>query len=735
MRPARAGSRPTPAGSERAIYLVGIGSHSEGSRTRPSGVINREDTTTVGRGSGTDGRGVHPGLRAALPFLPAVPVVAGLLLWAHFNGGYFSRVWYPSAIGAVLLLVGMILGTGRALPSSRPARMALLLLIGFLAWNVASMAWADSPGSALEAASKLTLVVAIAWALSLLPWSPRSATALLSVWALGVAAVCALSLVSALRADDLSEFFFKARYQDPLGYTNGVAALATMAFLPALLLSSRKAVPAALRILSLTAAAFLLQFALLPQSRAGLIALAAAVLVLLAVYRDRIRVLLALCVVAGAAAVSVGPAYHVYDVAIELSNVGLPPSAAVETALEDAVRAIVIGTLAAAAFGGLLVALDNRLSLSRRTLRRVRIAVPTALIAVLVIGAGAGLANVGGVYDAASDRWETFKSAEETPGAGGRHITASYSEQRFDYWRVALDAFREQPVTGLASGNYGRHYDAERRFSKPSRYAHDIWLRTLAEGGVVGALLFLGFLVVVFGSLLSILRRADDSVAWVIAAVTAVSIYFFVHASFDWLEEFPALAVPAFAFPLVALAMTASGPPPRSTRARRLATFAGISLAGIVVAVLAVQYLALRYYERGDAIGASNSAKAFEDLDRAADLNPLWVQPHLREGALAVRIDHPARARSAFREALDVEPNWYAYMELALLDAHEGRFASARRRLELASDLNASDEFLADARRLVRRGVRIDPAAFNRGIRERLRETLGASRADVTQPR
>ncbi len=597
------------------------------------------------------------------------------------------------------------------------------------------MAWADSPGSALEAASKLVLVVALAWALTLLSWSPRSVTGLLLIWALGVAAVCALSLVRAIDGHDLSEFFFKARYQDPIGYTNGTAALATMAFLPALVLSCRKAMPAGLRVFLYATAAFLLQFALLPQSRAGLIALIGALAILLVACPDRLRLLLGLGVVVVAAAVSIGPIYHVYDVAITLSDRGLPPSEGVEAALDEAVRSIAIGTLLAAIVGGLLVAFDDRVRVGIRTKRTVRWAVPTAVIVVALIGAGFGVANAGKIYDSLSDRWDTFKSAEETTGPTRRHITASYSEQRFDYWRVAVNAFRDKPLTGLGSGNYGPYYDAERRFSKPSRYAHDIWLRTLAEGGIVGTLLFLGFIVVVFSGLVSIRRRASGSVAWVAAATMALSAYFFLHASFDWLEEFPALAVPAFAFPLVALSMTTPHQRPHLGRQRRTAAAVGLLLAAAVLAVLAVQYVALRYYERADVVAASDSQKAFEDLDRAASLNPLWAQPHVREGALAVRINHPARARAAFRDALAVEANWYAHLELGLLAAQEGRFSEARRQLKIASDLNANDEFVAAAGQLVRQRKRIDPAAFNGQIRERLRELLGAPRADVTQTR
>ena len=656
------------------------------------------------------------------------------MVWAHFDGGYFGRVWYPSAIGAVLLLAGIAFGTGRLLPGSRPARVALLLLVGLVAWSFLSMAWADSPGSALEAASKLLLVVTLAWALSLLAWTPRAGLALLLTWSLGVAAVCAISLVGAVNATELGDLFFKGRYMDPLGYANAAAALPMMAFLPALLLACEKRTPAALRVLLLAVAAFLLQFALLPQSRGGLIAMAAVSLLLLAVAPDRLRLIVGVGVVAAVTVPSIAPIFHVYDVAIPLSNAGLAPSEeVVGKALGDAARSIAVGTGIAGVVGVLLVALDGRLSPGERTVRGVRVGAKAVLIGAVVVGGAAAVINAGSIYDTASDRWETFKSDKRTPNVTGPRISANSSEQRYDYWRVALESFRDEPLLGLGAGNYGRHYDAERRYAKPSRYTHDIWLSNLAQGGVVGILLLLAFLAIALGRLLSVRRRGAPDAALLAAATGLVTAYFCLHASFDWLEEFPALAVPAFAFPLVALVATTTGSSGARKRemhrGRRLGIAAGLGLASVAVAVLSVQFLALRYYERGGRLGASSPQAALEDLDRAASLNPLWVKPYTRAGAIAVETGDRARARAAFRDALDVEESWYAHLELALLDAQIGRFRPARRELELATRLNANDEFLAKARESLGRRERIDPAAFNNAMSERLRALLGSPRA------
>ena len=65
------------------------------------------------------------------------------------------------------LVVGI--GTGRVLPAARGARMALALLAAYVAWAFLSLLWADSTGSALEAAHKLLFLLVLAWTVSLLP--------------------------------------------------------------------------------------------------------------------------------------------------------------------------------------------------------------------------------------------------------------------------------------------------------------------------------------------------------------------------------------------------------------------------------------------------------------------------------------------------------------------------------------------------------------------------------------
>ena len=138
-------------------------------------------------------RGCAPPCRSC----SAVPVLGLWIYLAPNSGGYFPRDWYPAAILAVALAIVVGLATGRALPAARGARVALALLAAYVAWAYASLLWADSTGSALEASNKLLLLLALAWALALLPWDARSARWLLGAWSLGLAVVAVVSLAGA----------------------------------------------------------------------------------------------------------------------------------------------------------------------------------------------------------------------------------------------------------------------------------------------------------------------------------------------------------------------------------------------------------------------------------------------------------------------------------------------------------------------------------------------------------
>jgi hypothetical protein len=151
-------------------------------------------------------------------------------------------------------------------------------------------------------------------------------------------------------------------------------------------------------------------------------------------------------------------------------------------------------------------------------------------------------------------------------------------------------------------------------------------------------------------------------------------------------------------------------------------------LLACAIAALALPYLSLRYTDRAAASYRSDPAGAARDLDRARDLNPLSIRPDLTEAAIALETLRNDDAARAYRRALDIEDNWYAHFELALLASNIGRRALAEAEMERALQLNGRDPLLKEIRRAIRRGRRLDPIEVHRRIEADTRERFHSLR-------
>jgi O-antigen ligase len=645
----------------------------------------------------------------AAPFLPAAALLAIWIHWVRQDGGYFPRDWYPPALFAVALLAVVVLAARRWRTGSTAADAALAVLSAFTAWCFASLIWARSPGSAWEAADQMLLFLAMAWVIALVPWRSGSATLFLGAWSVAVAGACAIELVSALGAADVGRYFVESRWQQPTGYANTAAAIGAMGAWPALVLSARRAMPIAAQLLLLAAGVFLIEFSLLAQSRAALVVTLLVVPLAVAMTGDRTRLLVRLAVAAAAIAVAAGPIADVYAEG--------EAGRSLAEALDHAVLWMGVSIAVAVVAGLAAAAAERRVGPRPRAVRAARVGALAVAVAVALAGTGVAIARHGDLVDYADERWADFKSDEEVPREEGTRAFLPHGDKRYDYWRVSLNALRDAPAGGIGAGGFEREYTIHRRYEKPSRAAHSIWMRSLAETGLVGTGLLVLFVVVAGVGLLRARRRLDPAGRTVVAACAAASGYFVVHASFDWLELVPAIAAPAAALPFVAMRLGGrpdAPPGPESPVRRRAAAAAGAVLAVAALAALTLPYFSIRSVNSAIDRPASDSAGVDRDLDRAAALNPLSPEPHLVGGRLAlVRRDYDG-AREAFERALEEEQGWYAHFELALLDAHAGRFATAERRIARARALNRPDHLMRDTAELIRRRVRIDPATVDR---------------------
>jgi tetratricopeptide (TPR) repeat protein len=640
--------------------------------------------------------------------LPGGLAVAVFLLFAAKEAGYPPTVWYPGALFLVAL-------AALALPqlAVRPSRatvVAIGSLLAFTAWSFASIAWSDVRGDAWDGANR-TLLYAVVFALfALLPWTAGTLAAILCAYAVGVAALGSIFLWRAADAADPDAYFLLARFAEPAGYQNANCALFLMAFVPAALLAARAEVPVLARAVLLAAGSVLLELALLTQSRASVLALPLALLVSLVLVPARVRALLFLVPPAAAAALASGRLLDVFPALREEQGVA--------DALGAATGAVWVTAVAVFAIGLVMAFADRRVVVPERIVRTAGRALGVAAVAAVVVGVvavGAGAGDVRGRVDRA---WDEFSSPTEA------HPTTSYFSSgvggnRYDIWRVAMLEFRAAPLHGAGADNFSAAYLRERRSVEEPLYPHSLELRVLSQTGLVGAALFAAFLVAALAFVLPLRRRTVFERA-VGAAAVGLFAYWLVHGSVDWFWEIPGLAAPALAA-LGAAASLARGSEAGAASRRSWTVLAAVAAALVAAATLAPPWLSAKEVQAAAAAWREDRETAFDRLERARTLNPLSDNPDLVAGAIASRLGDRARMRIAFERALERNPyNWYAYFELGVVAALDGRREEALRLLERARRLVPRESAIALVTSQVRTGKPVSPARLDQLFLRRL---------------
>lgn len=657
-------------------------------------------------------------VRASTALVGALPLGI-FLLWAAVDGGYPPTLWSPGALALVALaalLVALSPGLLATLP--RTALAALVLFAAFTLWSFLSIAWAAERGEAWDAANRTLLYLAVFGIFLVWPWRARHGAMLLGAFALGVAAVAAATFVSLLVSEDPYAFFIGGRYSEPVGYLNANCALFLSAFWPAVFLASRRETPWWLRGLFLAVAGFLLEQAVLPQSRGSLFVFPAVSLLYLAIVPCRTRSVLALVPACAAAYLVREPLLDVYPAArAEILPAAL--GALEEPLLGSAAALFVIGTVYGlvdrfaplpadvARLGSWLVALLGGL---------------TALVAAVVL-----LAVHGNPVTQAQDAWDEFSAGQRFEESSS-YFGANLGSNRYDFWRVALSELEDSPVAGIGAGNFAAEYLRGRESPEEPLYPHSLPIMVLSQTGIVGALLFAGFV----GCALTCVwlsRRRRSPYGNAVAAVAVVTFgYWALHGSIDWFWEFPALAGPALAWLGLAAglerpAAQAAEPVRPWSRARATAAAAYTLALVVAVASLTLPWLSAREIERAAGSWQTAPEDSYAILDRARALNPLSARADLVAGAIAMRREEYERAEEAFERALERhEESWYAELELAVVAALEGRRDDALAHLDRAEELNPLEETVGIVRAGVVAGEPVNPHVLDRIFLQRVEE-------------
>lgn len=615
---------------------------------------------------------------------PTIALLPGALtIYLGFDGGGY----FPPATGiaCAALTLALVL---RLTLAERPIEgfgLGAALVAGALAlfgvWSLVSSSWSDSPARAVAEFDRALLYLMMLALISTLPRTAQTARTVLIGIAFGATLVCLGGLLTRLLPDafPIPPNVLEQRLSYPITYWNGLGLLAALSivFATHLTCSLREHVAArtaAAAVLPLLMATLYFTF-----SRASIVLGIVGVLAYVVLARPR-GLVSGLVAVLPTSALAVVLAYD----ADELAKSDPTTAAAVDQG-QDLFVVLLLCSLAAAALRYALIRLevDSRLAAIEVAPHARRVAALTAVgIALLGFGTAWVAFDVG---DRVSRQYDKFREGDVvTPTEDARdRLTVAGNNGRIEHWEEALDAWQREPLRGTGAGTYELTWAQHRQSEFTVRDGHSLYLETLSELGIAGALL----LLVALGGILAALAartRGQERALW--GALLAAACVWTLHAAQDWVWELPSVTLWLFAAGGLALAR-----PPASARTRAMALpRLGRVIVALVVLALAVTPVlnALADARVRDSVTAFKRGDCEQAIDHALTATArvgARPEPYAIIAFCDVRLGELELADRMMRNAVDRDPNnWVYHFGLSLVRAIRGEdpraeIAAARR--------------------------------------------------------
>jgi tetratricopeptide (TPR) repeat protein len=274
---------------------------------------------------------------------------------------------------------------------------------------------------------------------------------------------------------------------------------------------------------------------------------------------------------------------------------------------------------------------------------------------------------------------------------GQRALTSFRTTGRPQYWDAALDAYGSSPVHGVGAGNYELYWNAHPEVALPLVNAHSLYLETLAELGLAGLAVVLGFLcapVVASWGRIRGWAGGEAGAALALLAAGALS------AAIEWTWQLPAAFAPVVVAAGLLTATRARAAPAAPRAGRRYTGLIGaFALAAVGWASVWAAGVLVVGNEKLDSSRAAardgELAAAADDARVAADVQPWSPEPRLQLALVDELAGDLGAARRTIEEAISRAPDdWRGWAVAARIDAHRGRRAAASRELARARGLN-----------------------------------------------
>lgn len=613
----------------------------------------------------------------------------GLVAYLGFEGGGFDPLVHDQVgIGIWwVLAIGVLVG---ALPRVGPSRLALLalgLLAGFVIWTALSLIWTESSERTSADLARLLGYLGV-FSLILFVRAPREPQRLVSAVGGAIAFIAVLALLSRLHpawfpsADQTAQFLddSRERLSYPLNYWNALGALIAVG-LPLLLHISATAKTVLARALAAAALPAMMLAIFFTLSRGSIVAAGLATLIFLLVTDDRAPKLITLAITGASGAILIALASQRDELRHGLTNTDIGREQGNEVLLIAIVLCVAIA-LVHAGISKLLI--DGRRPDWTKPSREFSLGAFAALVVVLLVAFFAANGP-----DRVSNGIDEFKGGGNA-GTGTGRLNSFAGESRYDLWQSAIDENATKPLTGTGAGTFVYWWDRDAAGGEAVQDAHSVYLQTLGELGIIGLLLYLGFVVVVLGAGTVLAARAGPGLRSVLAAAVAGCFAFFLAAGVDWSWQMPVLPVAMLmlASVLVMAPPSLAGSEPMLRRwPLRIALALGALVAIAAIAVPLASTSLVRDSEA--AVREGDLEAALGDARSAANVEPSAATPRLQEALVLELQGNLAAASEAAREATDREStNWRTWLVLSRVEAERGNADAALAAYRKAKSLN-----------------------------------------------